>query len=89
MFILTSYYTTPDKDEYTVVGAYKSKRIAQLYMKEELSKVKEKFTYDKWEDDYCYEDDDCISIGFSAKDMFESDTIFSWQIHSIDLNMEE
>ena len=48
MFVLTSYYTTPDRDEYTVVGVYKNKHIAQEYMKTELAKVRQEFPYNKW-----------------------------------------
>ena len=80
IFVLTSWWDTPDVEGYDVIGVYKSHDEAVEKMKENVADIKEQFPDDFWDDDMTWEDDDSIHLGHMSTDIYCPATIYSWDI---------
>ena len=89
MYILTNWWSTPDNDGYEIVGLFYHLENAQDLMKEEASKIRAEYPVTKWEDDFCWQDDMSIHMGFDPKEPFAQATIYSWDITKMEADDDQ
>jgi len=85
VYVLYHYWGTPDTEGNEVLGVYRYKEHAQAEMRSQAAVLKKEFPSDAWEDDYTWEDENEIHLGYESQNAFESATIYCWTIVKMDV----
>ena len=81
VYVLHTHWDTPDNEGTEILGVYASDALdkARSDMRA-ADAISREYPDDAWEDDYTWEDDDMIHLGFDPQAVFEPATIYSWEI---------
>lgn len=82
VYVLSTYWDTEDNEGNEVLGIYSEENLekARNDMLACADAVKEMFPADVWQDDFTWEYDDEIHLGFDPQIAFCNATIYSWEI---------
>lgn len=80
IFVLHHYWDTPDNEGNEILGVYYDKEHAQSQMRSQAAVLKEEFSPDVWDEDYTWENEDEIHLGFDTKLPYSGLTIYCWKI---------
>ena len=91
VYVLHTTWTNPD-DEGSEIQVFAEEHLedARSLMKKNVDEIKAIYADDidaaeePWEDDYTWEDDDCVSLGFCDQP-FGLATIYSWEIMKMEV----
>jgi len=80
VYVLHHYWDTPDNEGDEILGVYRNKEDAQAEMHRGADKVKTWYDAGVWQEDFTWEDEYEIHLGFDPQVPFTLATIYCWEI---------
>lgn len=78
--VLYHRWDTPDNEGNEVIGVYWDKQKAREEMRSHAEAIRAEFPPDIWQEDYTWEEDDEIHLGFDPQKQYVAATIYCWEI---------
>lgn len=87
VYVLKAHWSTPDGDGDGILGVYAMNNFYKAYMDmmEDVSGVKSRYPSDIWQEDYTWENETSVSIGFDPEEYLNQGTFYIWEIDSFDV----
>jgi hypothetical protein len=93
VYVLSHIWDTGGNEGSDILGVYDSLEKAQDKMLRSVESVKNFPAFQPqssdedpvWDDDYCWQDADSARLGFASKTPFMSDTVYSWDIYTMEV----
>lgn len=80
VYVLYTYWDTPDTEGNEIIGVYFDRDRAQREMRILAEKLKDEYDDSFWDEDMTWEDDDEIHLGHDPMKLYESATVYCWTI---------